>query len=619
MPTGLPHVNIASLNKLSHKAAHATKAAVSSGFSSAATAVASRAGTVDESMRVTHEKLASLHSTYSELHSSLKHQALNARKTARTMREPNGPMLQLTSLLGQDARRGVQTAMSVDAAIARCWEEYANHLEKELLAPAKQECGAIFAEGDSIWSSYIAMVNELAARQGKERLLGGGAHLHELAERKSAHESSQLPRLAALVQAAEAAMSYLVDRHRLLHAAVHRDAHGAAQAAAGDTPGGTDDTPSLLAATRAGWQKLQAASSAVAGGAARASVAGGVAAPPPRGVFGAPLESLALRTDAVHGVPQVAHALLVRLLTGGASAAAGAGADVGSGSFVDTEGLFRIQADEAECDALRRSLDGGAAAAAHAVAAATDPHVLATTLKQWLRRLPQPLVPAAVYRALVQLGQQVAAAAPAARGAGLAPPLEAALPALMRSLPQPNLLSLHALLELLEAVARREATNKMGAANLALVFAPTICRSEGALSAPAAGGGLELAVEIPAVSRVLAELITHRASCFPPLPALASPAATDATAAGGGAAAAQPSSAGATDARERRSSASADPPNWWYSAGGEQKGPVSGARLAAMLAGGEISLSTWVFEGGSSDWQELSQAQARLPQISTVW
>ena len=103
-----------------------------------------------------------------------------------------------------------------------------------------------------------------------------------------------------------------------------------------------------------------------------------------------------------------------------------------------------------------------------AIRNANDPHVLATILKQWLRRLPAPLIPSASYRALVGLGQQSMRAGGTHAGGRLPPTLESALPSLVRSLPQPNLLCLHALVELLEAVVARESVNRMSASNLAV-------------------------------------------------------------------------------------------------------------------------------------------------------
>ena len=615
----MPNIN---LTKLSHRAANATKAVVAT----AAGAVATRAGAVDDTLKAAHERLAALHATYSELHSALKHQALNARKMAKTVRESSGPMLSLSHALSPETRRSVQTAMSVDAAIARSWDEYAALLEGELITPAKHECSAIFAEADAIWASYIGTVNELAARQGKERFLGPSkketeGHMASLAERKATLETSKLPHLLSLAEAAEAAMSFLVERHRLTHAAHHRDAHAAATSAAGESASG-EETSALVAATRAGWERLQHSSgsgafeSATAGRNSGTATAAAVA--PPRSVFDSPLEALALRADAVSGVPLVAHGMIHRLLTG---------STIGGNLFLESEGIFRIQADADDCDALRRQLDGGSAAALSAIASATDAHILATTLKQWLRRLPSPLIPPAAYRALVNLGQQSLQGGGARGRAGALPPaLESSLPSLVRSLPQPNLLTLHALVELLEAVIARESINRMSASNLALVFAPTICRAEAATAASLAeSAGLELAVEIPSAAHVLAELIAHRADCFPAIQSVVTPPSGTAAAAvssggGGGSNPFDVSDGGVGGGGEAsRRKSKADPPNWWYSASGEQVGPVTGGRLAALLANGELNLTTWVFEGGSSDWQELSQVQNRLPVVHAVW
>ena len=364
------------LEKLGHRAATATKAAVKGAAHSAATVVAQRAGGVNENMKAAHERLTSLHSSYSELHSALKHQALNAKKTAKIVRESNTPMLNLANTLGPEPRRTVQTAMSVDAALARCWEDYATHLEAEVITPAKHECNALFTEGEHIWSSYVGTVNELAARQGKERLLGGktAQAIVELTERKATHEATKLPRLAALAAAAEAAMAFLVEEHRLLHAALHRDAHSAASSAAGDAAS-MQETAALLVAARAGWQALREHSGSGAF-LSHGSSGGFVGTPPPsRSVFGTALESLSLRrtlalslelkpardlvraalprpprnacsrrlsymcaacaaADAVDGVPLVAHHLIHRLISG--SMASGV-------AFIETEGLFRVQ------------------------------------------------------------------------------------------------------------------------------------------------------------------------------------------------------------------------------------------------------------------------------------
>jgi hypothetical protein len=358
---------------------------------------------VDEQLKASHERLAALQTTYSELHSALKHQVLNARKMGKTVKESNAPMLGIAGVVAPEARRSVQTAMAVDTAIARTWEDYATHLEAELVTPAKQECSSLFAEGDSIWTSYIAIVNELAAREGKEKLKEklfktADDSTSALNAKKQQHESTMLPRLTALANGAERAMAYLVEGYRQLHAAHHRDvrAHSpprrrtrcaalaavsihrranasvrrarrcacacalssarawqalAAASAASPDLGNLPERGALLASMRTGWIELQSASGSAS-----------AATPPPmlRGLFGTPLDVLSRRADAVGGVPLVAHALVHRLLTGTS--------DAGQ-PFTAAEGLFRIQADADEIDGLRRQLDASADTAVRAAAA----------------------------------------------------------------------------------------------------------------------------------------------------------------------------------------------------------------------------------------------------------
>ena len=98
----------------------------------------------------------------------------------------------------------------------------------------------------------------------------------------------------------------------------------------------------------------------------------------------------------------------------------------------------------------------------------------------------------------------------------------------------------------------------------------------------------------------------------------ARPFGADANPFGAAAEASEPAPPAPVTTASRRASAS-ETPNWWYSDAGEQVGPVTAGRLAALLNHGELTLSTWVFEGGSSDWQELAQVQTRLPAVSTIW
>lgn len=171
------------------------------GAKTAARTLATKAvqGEVDPALKAVHERLNDLHSTFNELHAALGHQAQRARKTAKTLAETAEPLQSLAAGVGFETRRGVQTAMAVDAAIANRWESYADHLETDLLAPAR-ECSALFTAGSDQWASYVAVVNELAAKQGKERLLAktgvasAGESVERLHERKAQQEASFLPK-----------------------------------------------------------------------------------------------------------------------------------------------------------------------------------------------------------------------------------------------------------------------------------------------------------------------------------------------------------------------------------------------------------------------------------------
>ena len=641
MPFGIHGVKKETLQKYGQKIQDKASKFAKDAVVQAATAAAPTR-LVDERLKNVHERLGSLQATYSELYSALKHQVLNARKMSKCVRETDGPMTGLCSLVGQDSRRSVQTAMAVDAAIARSWDEYAQNLEAELLAPAKQECNALFSEGDQIWSGYIATINEMAARQGKERYLGADQKATALLEKKAYAETSKLPRLTSLCEAVEAAICFLVSRHQLLHASLHRDAYGAATSSTGDNTKPLDESSKIISETRDGWRQLSTAS-----GASSSSTGGGGyggAPPPPRSVFDVPLDALAMRPESIQGVPLIAHLMIYKLLCVPSPINA-------NSSFYEIEGLFRIQADAEDCEYLKRNLDQNSTSPANTqqiIYDVNDPHVLATSLKQWLRKLPSPLIPSQTYRSIVALGQQSMQQGGGGGGGGntrgsvinrsvvqpLNSILASGLPPLIRSLPQPNLFTLNALVELLEAVASKQELTLMGPSNLALVFAPTICRSEGGLNSGGLGG--ELAVEIPSAAHVLAELITHRADCFPPgLPSVTAVAPplwklwleAEAPAASAPTPPPPPPPPPPEEEEEeeappprltRRESAANEVPNWWYSASGEQVGPVTSGALAALLANGEVSLSTWVFEGGTADWQELSVARQRLPRVATL-
>ena len=145
--------------------------------------------------------------------------------------------------------------------------------------------------------------------------------------------------------------------------------------------------------------------------------------------------------------------------------------------------------------------------------------------------------------------------------------------------------------------------------NVALVFAPSLLRPPASGNDPADLAN-ELAQITPA-ARLITTLIQHRDEVFASLSvgagsaglarvADAATASTGEVAGGGDGGGAGPES------------------QWWYSQAGEQKGPVSAAELAALLASGVLKMTSWVFEGNTADWQELSKVKYRLPRLSTI-
>ena len=129
--------------------------------------------------------------------------------------------------------------------------------------------------------------------------------------------------------------------------------------------------------------------------------------------------------------------------------------------WLGLEGLFRISASKAELDDLRQRLDSGAAVDYARVSG----HSVAGILKLWLRSLPEPLVPFALY------GDFAGALAGRSADDGVR-----TLAALVRRLPPLNRQCLHRLALLLHRVVDHAAENMMHASNISIVFTPLLLR-----------------------------------------------------------------------------------------------------------------------------------------------
>lgn len=142
-----------------------------------------------------------------------------------------------------------------------------------------------------------------------------------------------------------------------------------------------------------------------------------------------------------------------------------------------------------------------------------DAHVLASTLKMYFRQLPTALVPAV-------LAAETLAAVKVLRdkgGAVSAEQARAALGSIIARMPEVNRLTLAFIIEHLKRVAAHADENKMKLSALAIVFGPTLLRTDG-------NDQLASLEDMPLQVSTVELLTTHGDLLFPPPP---TPAAID--------------------------------------------------------------------------------------------
>lgn len=166
--------------------------------------------------------------------------------------------------------------------------------------------------------------------------------------------------------------------------------------------------------------------------------------------FGVDLDELVRREGGASALPRVFTELSDRL---------------SAPPFVHTMGLFRVSAEHARVRDARAALDAGAALSSQlAGSVAEEAHVAAALLKLFLRELPEPVCPRALYADFLTAGAALGAGGDA--GDVLRP--------LLRQLPAAHAAVLRALCALLRTVTAEAARNRMTARALANVFAPTV-------------------------------------------------------------------------------------------------------------------------------------------------
>ncbi|XP_031427405.1 active breakpoint cluster region-related protein isoform X3 [Clupea harengus] len=127
-------------------------------------------------------------------------------------------------------------------------------------------------------------------------------------------------------------------------------------------------------------------------------------------------------------------------------------------------GIYRISGVATDIQALKAAFDTNTKDIL-VMLSDMDINAIAGTLKLYFRELPEPLLTDRLYPAFME---GIALSDPAAK--------ENCMMHLLRSLPDPNLITFLSLLDHLKRVAEKEPINKMSLHNLATVFGPTLLR-----------------------------------------------------------------------------------------------------------------------------------------------
>uniref|UniRef100_A0AAQ4P1G9 ABR activator of RhoGEF and GTPase n=1 Tax=Gasterosteus aculeatus aculeatus TaxID=481459 RepID=A0AAQ4P1G9_GASAC len=131
---------------------------------------------------------------------------------------------------------------------------------------------------------------------------------------------------------------------------------------------------------------------------------------------------------------------------------------------IDEVGIYRISGVATDIQALKAAFDTNTKEIL-VMLSDMDINAIAGTLKLYFRELPEPLLTDRLYPAFME---GIALSDPAAK--------ENCMMHLLRSLPDPNLMTFLPLLDHLKRVAEKEPINKMSLHNLATVFGPTLLR-----------------------------------------------------------------------------------------------------------------------------------------------
>merc|ERR1712137_618100 len=165
---------------------------------------------------------------------------------------------------------------------------------------------------------------------------------------------------------------------------------------------------------------------------------------------------------------------------------------------MDVTGIFRISAKSNQVDELKKKYDDYQVPIEFDPE--DDPHLVCSILKQYLRDLPEPVVPYRFYHDCLDIYE-----AHEENVEGIRDDLMKLLP----QLPPENLKLLGVLCVFLKRVAEHEEMNKMGVRNLATVFGPNFLRL------PAAGEYIQAMMRnAPRLATLTSTLITYADEIF---------------------------------------------------------------------------------------------------------
>eukprot|EP00002_Diphylleia_rotans_P019934 TRINITY_DN3856_c0_g1_i1.p1 TRINITY_DN3856_c0_g1~~TRINITY_DN3856_c0_g1_i1.p1 ORF type:complete len:834 (+),score=194.02 TRINITY_DN3856_c0_g1_i1:50-2551(+) len=157
------------------------------------------------------------------------------------------------------------------------------------------------------------------------------------------------------------------------------------------------------------------------------------------------------------------------------------------------EGIFRLAGNSSDVQEKKKLLDQGEELVFDSY---TDPHLVSSLLKLWIRELPEPLMTFDLYDEWVE-----------ASDAGGIESYIQDLKTLFESLPPSNKMVLKKLLLFLHLVSQYSQVNKMTPANLSIVFAPNILRDR-------ENNIQQSLLDSPLVNRVITTLIMHAPTIF---------------------------------------------------------------------------------------------------------